>query len=401
MLRNKSNIFMMMALSLGLAGCGDDQAASSPPPVPTEVGVVVLSPENVPLLADLPGRVNAFKAAEIRPQVSGIVLERSFEEGSMVDAGQQLYQIDPALYQAAYNTAVAQLQRAEATFKSADSMAQRYKGLVSARAVSRQEYDDAVAAQAQAAADVAIARAAVETAQINLNYTKVLSPISGRIGKSSVTPGALVTANQADPLALVQQLDPIYVDLTQSSTDMMRLRERLSADKAAGGTGRPPSLTLTLDAISQTYAHKGELQFEDVTVDTATGNVQVRAQFPNPDGQLLPGLFVRARLQQGEIRNAFLVPQQSVVRVAGGGAMAWVVDSDNKAQQRPVEIAQALQDKWVVTAGLASGDRVIVEGVIKVQPGAVVKPVEVGHAGVAPAAGTPAADAEDAEKGTN
>ena len=217
----------------------------------------------------------------------------------------------------------------------------------------------------------------METAQINLNYTKVLSPISGRIGKSSVTPGALVTANQATALALVQQLDPIYVDLTQSSTDLMRLRQRLSSERAAGGEGKAPQVELMLDALGQTYAQKGELQFADVTVDTATGNVQVRAQFPNPDEQLLPGLFVRARLEQGTLENVFLVPQQSIVRASDGSALAWVVDAEGKAQNKPVVIRQAQEDKWIVTEGLAAGDKVIVEGIINVQKGMPVKAVDL------------------------
>ncbi len=395
MLCPKTKIIVSLLLVSALSGCGDEVKAQGAPNAAVEVGVTVLQPQTVALTTDLPGRVTAYKSAEIRPQVSGIILERNFEEGGLVKAGQQLYQIDPALYEAAYHTATAQLQRAQATFKSADLMAQRYKELVGSRAVSRQEYDNAVSAQAQAAADVASAKAAVETAQINLTYTKVLSPISGRIGKSSVTPGALVTANQSTAMALVQQLDPIYVDLTQSSSDLMRMRQRISADKAAGGEGRAPQVELTLDALNEAYAHKGELQFSDVTVDTATGNVQVRAQFPNPDEQLLPGLFVRARLEQGVIENAFLVPQQSIIRTSDGSAMAWVVDAEGKAQIKPVQVRQAQSDKWIVTSGLQAGEKVIVEGVIKLQKGVPVKAVEVGQpaSAAAPAAATPAKEA--------
>lgn len=377
MLHPKTQIIVSLLMVLVLAGCGDEAKAPASAPPAVEVGVITLQPETVALTTNLPGRVTAYKSAEIRPQVSGIILERNFEEGSLVREGQQLYQIDPALYESAYHTATAQLQRAQATFKSADLMARRYKELLGSRAVSRQEYDNAVAAQAQAAADIASAEAAVETAQINLNYTKVLSPISGRIGKSSVTPGALVTANQATALALVQQLDPIYVDLTQSSTDLMRLRQRLSSERAAGGEGKAPQVELMLDALGQTYAQKGELQFADVTVDTATGNVQVRAQFPNPDEQLLPGLFVRARLEQGTLENVFLVPQQSIVRASDGSALAWVVDAEGKAQNKPVVIRQAQEDKWIVTEGLAAGDKVIVEGIINVQKGMPVKAVDL------------------------
>jgi len=385
--QNKSNLFMVLPVILALAGCGEkSSAASAGAPPPAEVGIVVVQPQTVPLLAELPGRVNANKAAEIRPQVSGIILQRNFEEGSLVKEGQQLYQIDPALYQANFNTAQAQVARAQASLRAAELLAQRYKGLIASRAVSQQEYDDAVAKRDQAAADVASAKAALETAQINLNYTKVFSPITGRIGKSAVTPGALVTANQATPLALVQQLDPIYVDLTQSSSDLLRLRQRYAQQKAADGTVPAPSVELVIDALGETYAHKGALQFSDVSVDPATGNVQIRAQFPNPDEQLLPGLFVRARLEQGAIENAYLVPQQAVVRSVSGEAMAWVVDADNKAQMKPVQTAQALGDKWVVTAGLSAGDRVIVQGSIKVQPGALVKPVDLNAPPPAPAA---------------
>lgn len=391
MLCPKTKIIVSLLLVSALSGCGDEVKAQGAPNAAVEVGVVVVQPQTVALSTSLPGRVTAYKSAEIRPQVSGIVLERNFEEGGLVKAGQQLYQIDPALYEAAYHTATAQLQRAQATFKSADLMAQRYKELVGSRAVSRQEYDNAVSAQAQAAADVASAKAAVETAQINLNYTKVFSPISGRIGKSSVTPGALVTANQSTAMALVQQLDPIYVDLTQSSSDLMRLRQRISADKAAGGEGKAPKVELTLDALNQAYAHKGELQFSDVTVDPATGNVQVRAQFPNPDEQLLPGLFVRASLEQGVLENVFLVPQQSVIRTSDGSAMAWVVDAEGKAQIKPVQTRQSQNDKWIVTSGLQAGEKVIVEGVIKLQKGVPVKAIEIGQA--ATPAATPAKEA--------
>lgn len=375
-------VLAVFATLLLLSGCGKDDAKQNPqaaaggaPPV-TEVGVVTLKQQNVDLDVELPGRTTAFQAAEIRPQVNGIILKRMFDEGSVVKAGQQLYQIDPAMYQANYDTAVAQLKRAEATVKSAESLASRYKELIAFDGISKQELDNAQASLGQAQADIAIARAAVQTAQINLNYTKVMSPITGRIGKSSVTPGALVTANQANALALVQQLDPIYVDVTQSSADMMKLQQRINEGKVSGNN-QETTVSLILDDMGQIYNHPGMLKFSDVTVDPTTANVQIRALFPNPDNQLLPGLFVRALIKQGQLTNVLLVPQQAVVRTPDGKAMAWVVDSDNKAQQKPVETSQAVKDTWIVTKGLQDGDKVIIEGTIKVQPGAVVKPVEL------------------------
>lgn len=379
------------AVVLMLAGCGDGSGeekaaqgqqgakpqAGAPAGVPAvEVGVVTLKAQDIDLTTELPGRVSAFQSADIRPQVNGIILERLFEEGSFVQAGQQLYQIDPAIYQANLATAEAQLKRAEATLKSQSALAQRYRSLIKENAVSKQEVDDAVAAQAQGEAEVAIARAARDTAQINLDYTKVFSPISGRIGKSSVTPGALVTANQAEPLALVQQLDPLYIDVTQSSADLMRLRQGIEQGKVSGNSNEA-AVELVLDDLGQSYEHKGVLKFSDVTVDQSTGNVQIRALFPNPDSKLLPGLFVRALIHQGTLPNVLLVPQQSVTRSADGQAMAWIVDDNNKAQSVPVKTTRTIKDKWVVSDGLHAGDRVIVEGSIKVSPGAAVKPVDL------------------------
>lgn len=375
---------------------GDDKNA--PPPKPPEVGVVTLKTENVELNVELPGRVSAFQSAEIRPQVNGIVQQRLFEEGSLVVAGQQLYQIDPAVYQANLNTAAAQLKRAEAQAKSAKSLAGRYRDLVKINAVSKQENDDAVAAQAQAEADVAIAQAARDTAQINLDYTKVFSPISGRIGKSSVTPGALVTANQEQPLALVQQVDPIYVDVTQSSADMLKLRAKIDAGQVMGGDAQQAPVKLLLDDVGSTYEREGALKFSDITVDEATGNVQIRALFPNPDGKLLPGLFVRALLKQGQLDNVLLAPQQSITRTASGQAMAWIVDEENKAKQTPVETGEAIKDKWVITKGLQAGQHVIVEGTMKVQPGANVTPVDIEAEKANAAAKNPEAQAEKAEE---
>lgn len=369
--------FILAIAALVLTGCGEEEAGQQPGG-PTEVGVVTLQTESISLNAELPGRTSAFEVAEIRPQVSGIIQKRLFEEGGMVTKGQQLYQIDAAPFEAAYNTADAQLKRAQATLKSSRALAGRYKDLVSADAVSKQEYDDATARLGEAEADVAIAQANRDTAQINLNYTKVYSPITGRIGKSAVTPGALVTAAQAEPLALVQQLDPIYVDLTQSSSDLLKLRDKIAAGTVASSSGETP-VKLVFDDLNTEYGQTGTLKFADVTVDPGTGNIQIRALFPNPDGIILPGLFVRARMTQGELTDALLVPQQAVTRSPDGKALAWVVDKESKAQQVPIETAEAIGDRWVVTSGLQSGDQVIVEGAVKIQPGAAVKAVPAGQ----------------------
>lgn len=352
---------------------GDKQQAPKPP----EVGTVTLKRENIELNVELPGRISAYQASEIRPQVNGIIQQRLFEEGSFVEKGQQLYQIDPAIYEANLATAEAQLKRAEAVLKSAKSLAGRYRDLVKINAVSKQETDDAVAAEAQAEADVAIAKAARDTAQINVDYTKVFSPIAGRIGKSSVTAGALVTANQTNPLALVQQVDPIYVDVTQSSTELMQLRAKIDAGQVVGADAAGAPVKLLLDDAGTAYELPGVLKFSDITVDEATGNVQIRAEFPNPQHKLLPGLFVRAVLKQGQLNDVLLVPQQSVTRTANGQAMAWIVDDANKAKMVPIETGEAIKDKWIVTKGLDAGQRVIVEGTIKVQPGADVTPVDL------------------------
>lgn len=372
-----------LAVVLLLTACGEgeeakDKANGAPQAgaPAAEVGIVVLKAQDVALTTELPGRASAFQSADIRPQVSGIILDRLFEEGSFVKEGQQLYQIDPAIYKANLATAEAQLKRAEASLKSLSALSERYGRLIGENAVSRQEVDDAVAAAAQGEAEVAIARAARDTARINVDYTKVFSPISGRIGKSSVTPGALVTANQAEPLALVQQIDPLYIDVTQSSADLMRLRQRIEQGQVAGDANEA-KVELIVDELGQIYEHEGVLKFSDVTVDPATGNVQIRALFPNPDHKLLPGLFVRARIHQGVLTNVLLVPQQAVTRTPDGRAMAWIVDQNDKAQSVPVTISQAIKDKWVVSEGLKPGDRVIVEGAIKIAPDAPVKPVDI------------------------
>lgn len=362
--------------ALALAGCGEGNAnAQGGFGGPANVGVLVARTEPVTLTTELQGRTSAVLVSEVRPQVGGIIKSRHFVEGGLVRAGQLLYQIDPATYQAAYDSARAGLAQAEAARDSAKLKAERYGALAATGAVSKQDNDDAQSAYRQASANVAAQKAAVDAARINLNFTRVTAPISGRIGKSSVTPGALVTASQVDALATVQKLDAVYVDLSQSSTDLLKLRARLSSGQLdQAGTA---AVKLILEDGSE-YPIEGRLAFSDVTVDAGTGSIGLRAVFPNPQGQLLPGMYVRARLTTGVAADAILVPQTAVTRDAKGGATVLVVGADNKAQPRVVTAEQTKGDKWVVTAGLKPGDRVIVEGLQSVRPGAEVR---VGQAG--------------------
>jgi membrane fusion protein, multidrug efflux system len=358
-----------------VAACSHKDAP--PPHSAPEVGVITLQTAPVSLTTDLPGRTVAYRVAEVRPQVNGVILKRLFTEGSDVKSGQQLYQIDPAPFLASLASAQAALTRAEATAKSTQLLAQRYKPLSEARAVSKQDYDNAVASQDQAAADVASAKAAVETARINVAYTRVASPISGRTGRSSVTEGALVNANQTAALVVVQQLDPIYVDVTQPSTVLLSLR-RAMADgrlKRAGDDQAQAKLTLE-DATP--YAPEGKLQFAEVTVDPGTGSVTLRAVFPNPDKILLPGMFVHERLEDGVDEKGLLVPQRAVTHNQRGDATAVVIGADNKASIRVVKTERAVGDQWLVSDGLAAGDKVVVVGLQRIQGGAgEVKPHEV------------------------
>ena len=358
-----------------LAGCGNkDHAvahAASPPPAPV-VTVMTVQSALVPLVTELPGRTTAYLSAELRPQVGGIVQQRAFTEGSEVRAGQLLYRIDAAPYQAAYDSAKANLARAEANLQVAKVTAERYAGLVSIQAVSKQANDDAQAALQLAQADIAAAKAALDKARIDLDHTQVKSPISGRIGRSSVTQGALVTANQAEALATVQQLDPIYVDLTQSSADMLRIRRDLAAGTLQRNTNKAVPVTLTLEDGSE-YGSEGSLAFSEVTVDESTGSVTLRAKFPNPKGVLLPGMYVRARLPQGVRSEAILVPHAALTRDPRGNALVMVVDAESKVQARPVKVVQSLDSQWVVTDGLQPGERIIVEGLQKIRPGASVQ----------------------------
>ena len=381
-----------------VAGCGKQtpQAEAAGPP---EVGVVTLAMRPLPLATDLPGRTAAYRVAEVRPQVNGIVLKRLFTEGGQVKAGEQLYQIDPAIYQATYNSQKAALARAEAQYKTAALLAERYAPLAKSRAVSQQDYDDARARRDQAQADVLAARAALDTARINLVYTKVLSPIDGIVGRSAVTEGALVTANQAGALASVQQIDPIYVDVVQSSTQLLQLQRDLASGRLQRVGSDQARVMLTLGDGSQ-YEHAGTLQFSEVTVDPGTDAVTLRAVFPNPDHRLLPGMFVHALLQQGVDAQALLVPQQAVARNQRGEPSVLVVGPDDKISQRAVTAERAIGDAWHVTAGLKAGERVVVDGLQRVRPGDAVKPVETrrepdaaaapGAAPMAPGAAAPA-----------
>ena len=366
-------VVLMLSGSLALTGC-DDKEAKQQQQVP-EVGVVTLKTEPLQITTELPGRTNAFRVAEVRPQVSGIILKRNFTEGSDVVAGVSLYQIDPATYQAAYSSAKGDLAKAEAAAKIAQLTLNRYQKLVGTQYISKQDFDSAQADAQQADAAVLAAKAAVETARINLAYTKVTSPISGRIGKSAVTEGALVQNGQANALATVQQLDPIYVDVTQSSNDFLRLKQELDNVTLKQKDGKAKVDLITQDGIS--YPQSGSLQFSDVTVDQTTGSITLRAIFPNPNHTLLPGMFVRAKLEEGINPNALLVPQQGVTRNPRGDATAMVVDGDNKVAVRQITASQAIGDKWLVTDGLKAGDKVIITGLQKVKPGAQVKAQEV------------------------
>lgn len=369
---------LVVAFAVALTGCDQGKPKVAAPAAP-EVGVVTLAPQRVEIVTELPGRTTPYRVADVRPQVNGVILRRLFTEGSEVKAGQQLYQIDPATYQTAYDSARATLARAEATQKSANVLVERYRPLVAANAVSKQDYDNAVASAQQADADVASGKAAVEAARINLVYTKVLSPITGRIGRSSVTEGALVTDAQATALATVQELDPIYVDVTQSSTEMLRLQREL-ADGRLRKAGTDQALARLILEDGGEYPETGKLLFSEVTVDAGTGSVTLRAVFPNPKRLLLPGMFVHARIEEGVNDQAILVPQQGVTRNQRGEPTALVVGADEKVELRILKVDRAVGDKWLATEGLKAGDRVIVEGLQKVQPGVPVHAVAAGTA---------------------
>jgi len=373
---------LALGLTLALTACGKKEGAGAMGGGPTEVGIVVVAAEPVNLTTELSGRTSAYLVSDVRPQVGGIIKSRLFTEGGLVSAGQPLYQIDAAPFQAQYAQAQAALAQAEATLTSSRLKAERYAELVKINAVSKQDNDDAQAAFAQAKATVASAQAALQTAGINLNYTKVQAPISGRIGKSSVTPGALVTASQATELARIQNIDSIYLDINQSVTELMALRRAAATGQIGEAASADVELILEDGSV---YPVKGKLQFSDVSVDESTGTVTLRALFPNPNGALLPGMYAKARVISGVVGNGILVPQPAVTRDAKGNAQVMLVSKDGKAELRPIKTAQTVGDKWLVSEGLQPGDKVIVEGLQKVRPDAPVKPVAVGATKEAPA----------------
>lgn len=389
----------LVLAALFVFGCKTKVAP--PSSSPAEVAIIIVRPEPVTLTTELPGRTAAYLVAEIRPQVNGIVKNRLFQEGSNVKKGQLLYQIDPAPYESAYNqaraalaTAQADLATAEANLPAVRFRADRYKNLTAVHAVGQQDYDDASAALRQAEAtvesrkaSVEVSRAALESARINLSYTPITAPISGRIGISAITVGALTNAYQTTALATIQQLDPIYVDVTQAGADLLRLKRKLESGGLKNGGATQSKVRLRLED-GTFYPLEGTLQFRDVTVDPTTGSVTVRLVFPNPKQVLLPGMFVRAVVQEGVNEQALLVPQQAVSRDPKANPIAWVVNKDNKVERRALELDRAIGDRWLVTKGLATGDRLIVEGGQRVRPGDQVRAVPYnGQPAAVPAAG--------------
>ncbi|HAT1681595.1 TPA: efflux RND transporter periplasmic adaptor subunit [Klebsiella oxytoca] len=374
--RGVASLVMVLMLSAGsaLTGCDNQTPRQKVLPVP-EVGVVTLRLTTLPVITELPGRTRAYRIAEVRPQVSGIILKRQFVEGSDVKAGAPLYRIDPALYQATYDQALGSLARARAAADTDRLKVVRYQKLLGTQYISRQDYDDAKSTLEQDEASVVTAGAAVETARINLAHTRLTAPISGRTGRSAVTEGALVQNGQAAALTTIQQLDPLYVDVAQSSDDFLRLKRELADGRLKQDNGRAKVTLVTTDGVA--FPLTGTLEFTDVTVDQTTGSVTLHALFPNPDHTLLPGMFVRARLEEGISPDALLVPQQGVTRTPRGEASVMVVGDGDRVVMRQVTAARAVGDRWLVTAGLKSGDRVIVSGLQKVRPGIQVRPQEV------------------------
>jgi membrane fusion protein (multidrug efflux system) len=371
------------------AAAGPGAGAAPPPP---EVGVVTVQPRSVGLTTELPGRLEASRVAQVRARAAGILQKRVFTEGSDVKAGQRLFQIDPAPYQATLASTQAALQRAQANLTQATAQAERYKPLLEANAVSKQEYINAVAAQKQAEADVAAGRAALQTSRINLGYATVTAPISGRIGRALVTEGALVGQGEATPLALIQQINPMYVNFTQSSNDVLRLRRAFESGRFKRSSGPNSASVQVLLEDGSVYGQSGRLLFSDLSVDPTSGQITLRAEVPNPTGFLLPGMYVRVRLEQAETQNGILVPQQAVTRGTTGDSVM-VVAADGKVAPRPVKIGSAIDGQWLVLEGLAAGETVMVDGFQKLRPNTSVKPVpwQPQASGAAPANGTPMA----------
>ena len=376
-IRPYGRIGAIAAASLGalalLSGCNQKQAPAAVPP--PQVGVVTVHTQPVARITYLPGRTTSVETSEIRPQVSGVILERLFTEGSDVKAGQQLYQIDPSTYQANYDYDVATLKHATAALAADQSEAERYKPLAAAQAVSEQDYDNAVAAVLEDQANIASAKAQIAQAQINLRYTKVYAPISGTIGASMVTPGALVTADQATPLTTVTQIDPIYVDVNESSAIWLRLKQEQQAGRLETQPDGSTKVLLLLEDGS-TYALSGKLEFSDVNVDEMTGTVLVRAIFPNPNHLLLPGMYVHAQINEGIDKTGILIPQQAVSHDTHGDATVLLVGAGNMVTQRVIQTGSNVGDDWIVTDGLKPGDRVIVDGLLNTTPGQTVSPVD-------------------------
>ena len=370
----RSALVAAVVLGLAISGCSRAHAPVNQAP---EVGVVVIKPQSVPLTAELPGRVDPFLTSDVRPQVTGILQSILFKEGGNVTAGQPLYQIDPAPYQAAYDSAKAMVVNAEANLTTTKLKAERYQSLLKANAIAKQLVDDAVAAYKQAEATVGQQKANLESAQINLGYTRIVAPISGRIGRSVVRPGALLTAQQATALATIQTLDPIYVDMNQSSSELVQLEQAAAAGQLSRKTPATAAVALKLED-GTSYAHDGTLQFSEVTVDPTTGAVVLRAVFPNTEGLLLPGMYVRATIIEGIAHNAILAPERGVSRNEKGEATALVVDKLGIARLRILTAPRVVGDNWLVTKGLAAGDKLIVEGVQNVQPDHLVRAVAAG-----------------------
>lgn len=366
----RRSLLISFATASALAGCGGQPAKAPPAP---EVGVVTLRTQPVTLSTELPGRVAALETSEVRPQVSGIIRKRLFEEGSIVQAGQILYEIEDAPYRAALGSAQGNLATAQANIRSTQLQAERFSRLLPIKGVSQQEVDNAEAAAAQARATVQAQRAAVAAASVNLGFTQIRAPITGRIGRSLITVGALAQIGQADPLATIQRMDRVYVDVTQSAADLLNLKESLRAGHLKSGGAGSARVQLVLPN-GKIYPGEGTLKFSEVTVDPASGSVTIRISFPNPDGLLLPGMYARARLVQGTNPQAVLAPQQGITHNDHGDAVALVADARNKVEQREVVTGQAVGDKWIVISGLKPGDRLIVEGQLTLKPGDAVQP---------------------------
>jgi membrane fusion protein (multidrug efflux system) len=369
---------LIIVMFLGfLAGCASKQNAPMQPPMP-EVGVVTVSSQSMPVTTELPGRIDAVRVAEVRARATGILLKRQFIEGSEVKEGDALFQIDPAPLQAAYDSAKASLAKAQAELNQTNAKADRYKVLVAMNAVSKQDYDDALAAALQAKADVEAGNAALETASLNLGYTNVTAPISGKIGEAKVTEGALVSQTDATELAVIQQMDPIYFDFTESSTDVLKLRHSFDNGLLQKIAPDEAKVTLLLED-GTTYKEPGKLLFSDITVDPSTGMITLRAEFPNPDHILLPGMFARVQLEQAVDKDAISVPQRAVTLAGNGSATVMVVTDDNKVEARTIKLGEAIADNWIVTEGLKAGDIVILEGLQKIKPGMTVKTTPFGQ----------------------